>query len=123
MTNEEAINVINTWILPMRETLKGTLAHEFLDAVDTLRKQAIKQATSDKTSDKYAWHDLRKNPDDLPEWGRLFVYCFMFRDEGKGEHLYNIDNAHGIVVDFMKNRGNSIAECIAWKYVEPFKEE
>ena len=43
MTAQEAIIVINTWIEPMRKTLSGTLAHEFLDAVEVLRNEYIRR--------------------------------------------------------------------------------
>ena len=59
MSIEEAINVINTWIEPMRKTQKGEFAHEFLDAVEVLKSDAIKRNEPEKVGKrelrKYEW--------------------------------------------------------------------
>lgn len=47
----EAINVINTWELPMRKSEEGNdFANEFLDAVDVLKRFAISNAPKKRES-------------------------------------------------------------------------
>lgn len=59
ITIKEAIDTINTWIVPMRKTFTSGFMREFFDAIDTLKNDIINK-------EKYCWHDLRKHPNDLP---------------------------------------------------------
>ena len=77
-------------------------------------KKALEKA------DKYRWHDLRKNPDDLPE-----------ADEyGKSEYvLVRLGTPEWYSCEWAYYSHNakmwSIYEqnVFAWRYIEPFKEE
>lgn len=90
-----------------------------------------------ETADKYRWHDLRKDPSDLPTQNGLFLtvlipipiraYSFKFQ---RCELLYYTDlmgictqkhwhNGKVGKVDYL----NYDKEVIAWKYIEPFEEE
>ena len=69
MTNEEAIMLLNpsTRILALAEIeyyngFRGKDAYiKAIEDAHILAVEALEKA------DKYRWHDLRKNPDDLPE--------------------------------------------------------
>lgn len=111
MTNKEALNIINTWIEPMRKTLKGTLAHEFIDAVEVLERKEI----------RYAWHDLRENPDDLPQWPtKDVIVCFIMP---YGEKVYRYcwysKEKRCFVDERVFHRKD---KAIAWREIEPFEE-
>ena len=77
-------------------------------------KKALEKA------DKYRWHDLRKNPDDLPE-----------ADEyGKSEYvLVRLGTPEWYSCEWAYYNHNakvwSLYEqnVFAWRYIEPFKEE
>lgn len=74
---------------------------------------------------QYRWHDLRKNPDDLPKESDGEFYDDLLLQFGSGHVClgwYRNDDGHfyrrdaGGFVDMYTNR------VIAWKYIEPFKE-
>ena len=72
-------------------------------------------------ADKYRWHDLRENPDDLPEAiGGSYVSEYVFVMIGTPgwnncEWAYYKHN-HKEWSTYEQN-------IIAWRYIEPFKEE
>lgn len=89
-----------------------------------------------KRQEKYKWHDLRKNPEDLPEEGAdnvLFCYkhpvcrvddilcerlneCDYFDDECKHVYLmYEVNDGEPSSWDD--------GFAIAWREIEPFEEE
>lgn len=67
---------------------------------------------------EYSWHDLRKNPDDLPEVGKAAVTFWKFDNK----NLYAIDG--GITDDDIKFIINGYSDteiCIAWRYINPYE--
>lgn len=69
------------------------------------------------------WHDLRKNPDDLPKEQELVLMCIF-------EDYYNakeVDYCTGYYLgewNFQEYGGLiPINGVIAWKYIDPFEEE
>lgn len=70
--------------------------------------------------DKYRWHDLRKNPDDLPE-------LYMRKDLWFGGNLYSVGDFCGDYWNADLYRGLSKNEykipVIAWRETKPFEEE
>ena len=99
MTNKEAYEFIQTLFLP-RE-------------IRELCLKALEKA------DKYRWHDLRKNPDDLPE------------DNGYGKSEYvlvRLGTPEWYSCEWAYYNHNakvwSLYEqnVFAWRYIEPFKE-
>lgn len=71
--------------------------------------------------DKYKWHDLRKNPDDLPKENCKQYICF--------EEYWNPNEEQfetGFVIYwFVNGRFSTIGlmvEVIAWKEIEPYEE-
>ena len=72
------------------------------------------------TADKYSWHDLRKNPDDLPEKEGLYAVTVRYDTElteigfGCYENMYGYSSGWSAL---MPNYGS----IIAWKEIEPFE--
>lgn len=94
-------------------TADGKCFNAKIMAIEALNKQAIRE----KTIDKYRWHDLRKNPDDLPDdereywvhgvWGSGKVSeggCVFKKDDGYFDACWNFN-------------------VTAWREIEPFDEE
>ena len=102
MTNKEAIEMFKT--ISIVEILKLNKI-----VIDALEK-----------ADKYRWHDLRKNPDDLPEdngYGKSeYVLVMIGTPEWYScEWAYYSYNA--------KMWSTYDQNVFAWRYIEPFKEE
>ena len=102
MTNKEAIEMFKT--ISIVEILKLNKI-----VIDALEK-----------ADKYKWHDLRKNPDDLPEdngYGKSeYVLVMIGTPEWYScEWAYYSHNAKMWSI-YEQN-------VFAWRYIEPFKEE
>ena len=108
MTNEEAKTIMDNLIYLYRP-LGGSLEAWHM-AIKALEK-----------ADKYRWHDLRENPDDLPEAiGGSYVSEYVFVMIGTPgwnncEWAYYKHN-HKEWSTYEQN-------IIAWRYIEPFKEE
>ena len=122
MTNEEAIMLLNpsTRILALAEIesyngFRGKEAYvkakedACILAVDALEK-----------ADKYRWHDLRKNPDDLPEADGNsesdYVLVLIGTPEWNSWEQAYYHHGKKLWSTYDQN-------VFAWRYVEPFKEE
>lgn len=76
---------------------------------------------------KYRWHDLRKNPDDLPEYFRRVL--IIMQDPVDGEIYEPVIAHYGMNSIFGNGPINTWAystygrKVIAWKEIEPFEEE
>lgn len=66
--------------------------------------------------DKYKWHDLRKNPDDLPSED-TWVYVV---DDSDYQVPYSMALFHNSTNWFQVDSGDY--DVLAWKYIEPFDE-
>ena len=111
MTNKEAI-----------EQFKKRLAITFYRKQIPEYYEAIEMAVDAlEKADKYKWHDLRKNPDDLPEAiGGSYVSEYVLVMIGTPE-WYSCEWAY-----YSHNAKMwSIYEqnVFAWRYIEPFEEE
>lgn len=104
-------------------TADGKCFNAKIMAIEALNKQAIRE----KTIDKYRWHDLRENPNELPCGGEYLClaqsrnpYC-----EDKKEiieYVYDVIEFHR--GKFMKGESKYfISNIIAWREIEPFEEE
>ena len=107
MTNEEAKTIMDNLIYlyrPLGNSLKA-----WHMAIKALEK-----------ADKYRWHDLRKNPDDLPEADEYGRSEFVFVMTGTPE-WYSCEWAYY----HHDKKLWSIYEqnVFAWRYIEPFKGE
>ena len=102
MTNKEAIEMFKT--ISIVEILKLNKI-----VIDALEK-----------ADKYRWHDLRKNPDDLPEADGNsesdYVLVMIGTPEWNSweQAYYHHDKKLWSTYD---------QNVFAWRYIEPFKEE
>ena len=75
-----------------------------------------------KKADKYRWHDLRKNPDDLPEADEYgcseYVLAMIGTPEWDNhEWAYYNHNTRAWSTPFYEQN------VFAWRYVEPFEGE
>ena len=107
MTNKEAKTIMDNLIYLYRP-LGGSLEAWHM-AIKALEK-----------ADKYRWHDLRKNPDDLPEgfeggYESEYVLVMIGTPEWNScEWAYYSHNA--------KMWSIYEQDVFAWRYIEPFKE-
>ena len=122
MTNEEAIMLLNpsTRILALAEIeyyngFRGKEAYikakedACILAVETLEK-----------ADKYRWHDLRKNPDDLPEADEYGCSEYVLVMTGTPEW----DNHEWAYYHHDKKLWSTYEQNVfAWRYIEPFEGE
>ena len=108
MTNEEAKTIMDNLIYLYRPI--GNSLKAWHMAIKALEK-----------ADKYRWHDLRKNPDDLPEaigGGDESEYVLVMIGTPEWyscEWAYYSYNA--------KMWSTYDQNVFAWRYIEPFKEE
>ena len=110
MTNKEAIEQFKERlaITDYRKQIP-----EYYEAIE-MAVEALEKA------DKYRWHDLRKNPDDLPEaiGGDESEYVLVMIGTPEWyscEWAYYSHNAKMWSI-YEQN-------VFAWRYIEPFKEE
>ena len=108
MTNKEAKKIMDNLIYlyrPLGNSLKA-----WHMAIKALEK-----------ADKYRWHDLRKNPDDLPEaigGGDESEYVLVMIGTPEWNSWEQAYYHHG-----KKLWSTYDQNVFAWRYVEPFKEE
>ena len=109
MTNKETIETIKIaiseveWNYPMDYTIA------FEEAIKALIK-----------ADKYRWHDLRKNPDDLPEaigggYESEYVLVMIGTPEWNGWEQAYYHHGKRLWSTYEQN-------VFAWRYIEPFEE-
>ena len=109
MTNKEAIEQFKERlaITDYRKQIP-----EYYEAIE-MAVEALEKA------DKYRWHDLRKNPDDLPEadgnsesdYVLVKTGCFEWCDMEMAYYSY------------AKKQWSIDNYVFAWQYIEPFEEE
>lgn len=110
MTNKEAYEIIKS---SLRDDVIDTKSF-FPRKVRGVCLKALKKA------DKYRWHDLRKNPDDLPEADEYGRSEFVFVMTGTPEWYscewayYHHDKKLWSIYE---------QDVFAWRYIEPFEEE
>ena len=108
MTNKEAKKIMDNLIYlyrPLGNSLKA-----WHMAIKALEK-----------ADKYRWHDLRKNPDDLPEaigggYESEYVLVMIGIPEWNSWEQAYYHHGKRLWSTYDQN-------VFAWRYVEPFKEE
>lgn len=80
-------------------------------------------------TDKYRWHSLRENPDDLPNHGERVLFCTAIDSEpfywtgnfcqwSEDSKDFSNDDYEGYVTRSVYD----VEEVIAWRYIEPFNE-
>lgn len=120
MTNKEAMEEITERIcMKCKYLLDGDMCARcyYQKALDVL-----------KATEKYRWHDLRKNPEDLPQravaiTGERICYesdeVLVYNEPSYFLAAYNYNDDEWYDTDEYLLLGN----VIAWKYIEPFEEE
>ena len=127
MTNEEAIEMFKAIIMAEIDRLPYHYDEEVGEDVydDTSKVNELLQlnkivSKALKKADKYRWHDLRKNPDDLPEADEYGCSEYVLVMTGTPEWndcewaYYNHDK---------KEWSTYEQNVFAWRYIEPFKGE
>ena len=127
MTNEEAIKMFKAIIMAEIERLPhhydaeiGEDVYDSTSKVDELLQLNKIISKALKKADKYRWHDLRKNPDDLPEADEYGRSEFVFVMTGTPEWYscewayYHHDKKLWSIYE---------QDVFAWRYIEPFEEE
>ena len=113
MTEREIINdVINDikWVIE-----NGYIANDYgLKDIEESLKKAIKISGN---REKYAWHDLRKDPKDLPKGG-----CEVLGRIINGNYRYYMTCEY-ICGAFCPDSDCASNNVVAWKYIEPFEED
>lgn len=108
MTNEEAKTIMDNLIYlyrPLGNSLKA-----WHMAIKALEK-----------ANKYRWHDLRKNPDDLPEaigggYESEYVLVMIGTPEWNSWEQAYYHHGKRLWSTYEQN-------VFAWRYIEPFEEE
>ena len=107
MTNKEAKKIMDNLIYLYRPLGNGLKAWHM--AIKALEK-----------ADKYRWHDLRKNPDDLPEaigGGYESDYVLVMIGTPEWNDWEQAYYHHG------KRLWSTYEQNVfAWRYIEPFEE-
>ena len=111
MTNKEAIEQFKERLAITDYRKQIPEYYEAIEmAVDALEK-----------SDKYRWHDLRKNPNDLPEaigggYESDYVLVMICTPEWNSWEQAYYHHGKRLWSTYEQN-------VFAWRYIEPFKEE
>ena len=127
MTNEEAIEMFKSIIMAEIYRLPHHYDAEVDDVVyddisridELLQLNKIVSKALEK-SDKYRWHDLRKNSDDLPEadGNSESDYVLVMIGTPEWNSWEQAYYHHG------KRLWSTYEQDVfAWRYIEPFKEE
>ena len=114
MTPQEALNHFEEYVCKHCCEWDKSLRHCNTCPTDTAKK-ALKKA------DKYRWHDLRKNPDDLPEaigggYESDYVLVMIGTPEWNSWEQAYYHHGKRLWSTYEQN-------VFAWRYIEPFKEE
>ena len=128
MTYKEAIKMFKAII--MAEI--GRLPHHYdaevddyvydnIDRIDEILKLNKIVIKALEKADKYRWHDLRKNPDDLPEaigggYESDYVLVMIGTPEWNSWEQAYYHHGKRLWSTYEQN-------VFAWRYIEPFEEE
>ena len=127
MTNEEAIEMFKAIMMAEIERISSHYDAEVDDDVydntskvnEILKLNKIVRKALEK-ADKYRWHDLRKNPDDLPEADgnseSEYVLVMIGTPEWNSWEQAYYHHGKRLWSTYEQN-------VFAWRYIEPFKEE
>ena len=129
MMNEEAIKMFKAIIMAEIDRLPhhydeevGEDVYDSTSKVDELLQLNKIVSKALKKADKYRWHDLRKNPDDLPEAdgnseSDYVLVMIGTLEWGDYEWAYYNHNTTMWSTPFC------VQNVCAWRYIEPFKGE
>lgn len=128
MTNEELIEALNIYSVDLDAVPKTAVT-------ETKFRTALREVK--EKIDKYKWHDLRKNPEDLPvihaDWLLVIKennphFCTITDKLFIGDNLYDANDVdiNSLEKGIGKYYGNVFLyanKVIAWREIEPFEEE
>jgi hypothetical protein len=127
MTNKEAIEMFKAIMMAEIERIPSHYDAEVDDDVyddiskvnEILKLNKIVSKALEK-ADKYKWHDLRKNPDDLPEADGNsesdYVLVMIGTPEWNSWEQAYYHHGKRLWSTYEQN-------VFAWRYIEPFEEE
>ena len=128
MTYEEAIAGFRKAI----EIIDANIDHYFEDTKQKILEEMEEFEISIKAiekQNKYRWHDLRKNPRDLPEDGETVEVVYEYYDfdaeadlpkYGHSRYYHDIYGTEFWGGDAFNGLQLNV---IAWRYIEPIEEE
>ena len=128
MTNEEAIEMFKSIIIAEIDRLPyhydeevDYYVYDDTSKVDELLQLNKIVSKALKKADKYRWHDLRKNPDDLPEaigagYESDYVLVMIGTPEWNDWEQAYYHHGKRLWSTYEQN-------VFAWRYIEPFGEE
>ena len=127
MTNEEAIKMFKAIIIAEIDRLPyhydeevDYYVYDDTSKVDELLQLNKIVSKALKKADKYKWHDLRKNPDDLPEDNGYgcseYVLVMIGTPEWNSWEQAYYHHGKRLWSTYEQN-------VFAWRYIEPFKGE
>ncbi len=127
MTNEEAIKMFKAIIMAEIDRLPhhydeevGEDVYDSTSKVNKLLQLNKIVSKALKKADKYRWHDLRKNPDDLPEADEYGCSEYVLVMTGTPEW----DNHEWAYYNHNTRMWSTYGQDVfAWRYIEPFEEE
>lgn len=108
-------------------------AHELESAKTVMEKLAYAQEkervkaldvaiNAVEKAEKYRWHDLRKNPDDMPEEDVKVLTVHRYHHFSIGEDANEYEIGHRYRDTFFFSGGEGVnSKVLAWKYIEPFE--
>lgn len=110
-------------------TIKGKIGLKAECILDTDEERQLVWDAIEK-AERYKWHDLRQNPNDLPDTNMLRQIMFawhgsngcewrdcgwFYTDEQEEKPYFSRCDVHMFV-------GDGYREVYAWKYIEPIEE-
>ena len=127
MTNEEAIKMFKAIIIAEIDRLPyhydeevDYYVYDDTSKVDELLQLNKIVSKALEKADKYRWHDLRKNPDDLPEADEYgcseYVFVMIGTPEWNGWEQAYYHHGKRLWSTYEQN-------VFAWRYIEPFEGE
>ena len=125
MTNEEAIKMFKAIIMAEIDRLPHHYDEEIGEDVydstskvnELLQLNKIVSKALEK-ADKYRWHDLRENPDDLPEADEYGCSEYVLAVTGAPEW----DNHEWAYYNHNTRMWSTYGQDVfAWRYIEPFE--
>lgn len=98
--------------------------HGLIDIVDDRNYKAIMQMIDD--AEKYRWHDLRKNPEDLPDKNYATVEVWLkgrVVDIAVYTELAGFRPWYSAVLCDAPQEWDETGCVFAWREIEPFEED
>ena len=127
MTNKEAIEMFKAIMMAEIERIPSHYdaevdddVYDHTDRIDEILKLNKIVIKALEKADKYRWHDLRKNPDDLPEADGNdesdYVLVMIGTPEWNSWEQAYYHHGKRLWTTYEQN-------VSAWRYIEPFEEE